>query len=185
VADPSETTQVAHEPAREGDDLVAAVRALTAEVGSLKEDVHALRAEARSLPSGDDRPGWDETVPAPLREGSAWVRAVDSPLARGLAVPWLLLEILFLVAIAALCVVAGFDVPVIVGAMGLAWALVAAGEWLVSRAERERHRLTYGATAEIPASVPDDRAWFASNGDDTLLDAPSSERPPARLPPPE
>jgi hypothetical protein len=185
MADPSETTQVAHEPAEGRDDLVAALRALADEVGSLKDDVHALRAEARSLPSGDDRPGWDEGVPVPLREGPAWVRSVDSPRARGPSVPWLLLEILFLVAVAVLCVVAGLAVPAIVAAMAVAWGLVAVGEWLASRAERERHRRAYGGAADVPATLADDRAWFASNGDDTLLDAPSSERPPARLPPAE
>ena len=184
MADPAETTQVSHEPTGERDDLVTAVRALAAEVGSLKEDVHALRSEARSLPPGDDRPGWDEGVATPVREGPAWVRSVDSPRARGPAVPWLLLEIVFLVAVAVLCVVADFEVPVIVGAMAVAWALVAVGEWLASRAERERHRLVLGPAVEVSPSATDDRSWFASNGDDTLLDAPSSERPPARLPPP-
>lgn len=185
MADPSETTQVSREATGERDDLVTAVRELAAEVGSLKDDVHALRSEARSLPAGDERPGWDEGVPIPVREGPAWVRSVDSPRVRGPAVPWLLVEIAFLVGVAVLCVVADFDVPVIVGAMAVAWALVAVGEWLASRAERERYRLVLGAAVEVPPSSTDDRAWFASNGDDTLLDAPSSERPPARLPPPD
>ena len=186
MADPSETTQVSREPTEQDAELVDAVRALAAEVGSLKDDVHALRAEARALPSGEpDRPGWDEGAPVAVREGPAWVRSVDSPRARGIAVPWLLLEILFLVAVAVLCVVAGLDAPVIAGVMIAAWALVALGEWFAARADRERHALVYGAGAPIAPSVPDDRSWFASNGDDTLLDAPSAERPPARLPPPE
>jgi hypothetical protein len=33
--------------------------------------------------------------------------------------------------------------------------------------------------------VPDDRSWFDTNGDDTMLDLPSAERPPPRLPPAE
>jgi hypothetical protein len=112
---------------------------------------------------------------------------VDSPRARGLAIPWLLVEILFLVAVAVLCVVAGLDPPAIAGVMVVAWALVAVGEWFAARADRDRHRLSYGLGSGTPAAVsaPDDLAWFASNGDDTLLDAPSAERPPARLPPPE
>ena len=62
----------------------------------------------------------------------------------------------------------------------------AMGEWLAARAERDRYALVYGASAApIAASVQDDRSWFETNGDDTLLDAPSAERPPARLPPAE
>jgi hypothetical protein len=184
MADPSETTQVSHEAVER--ELVEAVRELAAQVESLQGDVHALRAEAGALPTGDPTGhGWEES--AAVREGPAWVRSVDSPRPRGLAVPWLLLEILFLVAVATLCAVAGLDAPVIVGVMVAAWALVAVAEWLVSRAERERYALVYGRRPGVAASLPDDRSWFGSNGDDTLLDldAPSAERPAARLPPPE
>jgi hypothetical protein len=187
MADPSETTQVSHEPIEQQAELRDALQELSTQVRSLQDDVQALRAETRALPSDEaDRPGWDEGTPVVVREGPAWVRSVDSPRARGLAVPWLLLEILFLVAVASLCAVAGLDAPVIAGVMVAAWLLVALGEWLVSRAERERHTLVFGSSAAPPvASVTDDRSWFAANGDDTLLDLPSAERPPARLPPPE
>jgi hypothetical protein len=185
MADRSETTQVSHEP-NEQAELIEAVQALSTQVTSLQGEVHALRAEGRALPDGEaDRHGWDEGAPAVVREGPAWVRSVDSPRARGIAVPWLLLEILFLVAVAVLCAVAGLDAPVIAGVMVAAWLLVAAGEWLLSRAERERYALVYGTDVPPPAAVADDRSWFATNGDDTLLDLPSAERPPARLPPPE
>lgn len=184
MADPSET-QVSHEPPEQEAELVAAVRSLAAQVGSLTDDVHALRAEARALPSGEtDRPGWDEGAPV-VREGPAWVRSVDSPRARGIAIPWLLLEILFLVTVAVLCAVAGLSASAIAGVMIAAWLLVALAEWLASRVDRQRHALVYGLGAPVAASAPDDRSWFASNGGDTMLDAPSSERPPARLPPPE
>jgi hypothetical protein len=188
MADPSETTQVSREPTEQDAELVDAVRALAAQVGSLQDDVHALRTETRAAlpPSEADRHGWDDGGPVSVREGPAWIRSVDSPRARGLAIPWLLLEILFLVAVAVLCVVAGLEVPVIAGVMVVAWALVALGEWLAARAERDRYALVYGAgVAPIAASVRDDRSWFETNGDDTLLDAPSAERPPARLPPAE
>jgi len=185
VADPSETTQVSREPTEHEAELVAAVRSLAAQVGSLKDDVQALRAEARALPTGEtDRHGWDEGGPV-AREGPAWVRSVDSPRARGIAIPWLLLEILFLVAVAVLCAVAGLDTSAIVGVMIAAWLLVALAEWLAARAGTQRHALVYGAASPLAAPVRDDRSWFAANGDDTLLDAPSAERPPARLPPPE
>lgn len=185
MADPSETTQVSGATESQSE-LVDAVRALSEQVGSLQDDVHSLRAEARGLPAGEaDRHGWEERVPVAAREGPAWVRSVDSPVPRGLAVPWLLVEILFLVAVAALCVAAGLDAPVIAGVMVVAWLLVVVGEWLLSRAERERHTVLYGPGAPPAPVALDDRSWFATNGDDTLLDARSAERPPARLPPPE
>lgn len=180
-------TEISREPTEHDAELIGAVRALEAQVGSLKDDVQALRAEAHALPAGEtDRHGWDDsTAPVAVREGPAWIRSVDSPRARGLAIPWLLLEIVFLVAVAVLCVVAGLDAAVIAGVMGGAWALVALGEWFAARAHRERHEYVYGAATPVAASLPDDRSWFDTNGDDTLLDAPSAERPPPRLPPPE
>ena len=185
MADPSETTQVSREPSEQAQ-LVEAVQALSTQVTSLQDELHALRTEARALPDGEaDRHGWDEGASTVVREGPAWIRSVDSPRARGIAVPWLLLEILFLVAVAVLCAVAGLDAPVIAGVMVAAWLLVAVGEWLLSRAERERYSRVYGTNVPHAAAVADDRSWFATNGDDTLLDLPSAERPPARLPPPE
>ena len=186
MADSSETTRVSREPTEHDAELVDAVRALAAQVGSLKDDVHALRTEAHALPASEvDRHGWDDSAPVAVREGSAWVRSVDSPRSRGLAIPWLLLEIVFLVAVATLSVVAGLEAPVIAGVMVGAWALVALGEWFGARADRERHEYVYGAATPVAASVPDDRSWFDTNGDDTLLDMPSAERPPPRLPPAE
>ena len=185
MADPSETTRISREPTEQDAELVSAVRALAAQVGSLKDDVHALRSEAHALPASEaDRHGWDDSAPLAVREGPAWIRSVDSPRARGLAIPWLLLEIVFLVAVAVLCVVAELDAPVIAGVMVGAWALVALGEWFAARAHRERHEYVYGTATPVAASVPDDRSWFDTNGGDTLLDLPSAERPPARLPPP-
>jgi hypothetical protein len=185
VADPSETTQVSRSGETPDGELVEAVRALASQVGSLQADVHALRAESRALPAGEvDRHGWDESGPV-AREGPAWIRSVDSPRTRGLAVPWLLVEIVFLVAVAVLAAVADFEPYAIAGVMIGAWALVALGEWLVARGARRDHVLVYGAGA-APAPPPvDDRAWFEANGGDTLLDAPSSENAPARLPPPD
>lgn len=185
MADPSETTQVSREPTTAEDDLVGALRSLAAQVGSLQADVQALRAESRGLPLGEaDRHGWDEAAPI-VREGPAWVRSVDSPQPRRLAIPWLLLEVAFLVAVAVLAIVADLEPYAIAAVMVLAWALVATAEWLTARSEQRDRQFVYGVS--VPPAVPplDDRAWFATNGDDTMLDAPYEERPPARLPPPD
>jgi hypothetical protein len=184
MADPSETTQVSHEPALQEPELLDAVRALAEQVGGLQAEVQALRHEARSLPANEgERPGWEEGQPI-VRESPAWVRSVDSPGGRGLAVPWLLLEIVFLVAVAVLAAVADLDAPVIVGVMVAAWLLVAAGEWVASRAAVDERALLYGLTA--PSSgLPDDPTWFSPNADDTALDAGSEDRVTTRLPPPQ
>jgi hypothetical protein len=186
VADPSETTQVSREPAAPEGELVDALRVLASQVGSLQADVQALRSEARAaLPAGEaDRHGWEEGSPA-VRDSPAWIRSVDSPRPRGLAIPWLLVEIVFLIAVAVLAIAADLE-PYAIGAVMVgAWALVALAEWLAARSARRQHVLIYGGAQAAPPPVPDDRAWFETNGDDTLLDAPSAERPPARLPPAE
>jgi hypothetical protein len=182
MADPSEATQVSRESTAPDDELVAALRSLAAQVGSLQDDVNTLRAEARGLPLGEaDRHGWDEGSSI-VREGPAWVRSVDSPRPRGLSIPWLLLEIGFLVAVAVLAAVADLEPYAIAGVMIGAWALVALAEWLSARGERLERQLVYRAST--PAAPPsDDRAWFGSNGDDTMLDVTADERTAPRLPP--
>lgn len=184
MADPSETTQVSREPATPEDELVNALRGLAAQVSSLQTDVQSLRAESGGLPTGEaDHHGWDEAAPI-AREGAAWVRSVDSPRRRGLAIPWLLLEIVFLVAVAVLAVVADLEPYSIAVVMAAAWALVALAEWLAARSERRDRQLVYRAsTPSMPQA--DDTAWFGQNGDNTMLDAPSAERQPARLPSPD
>ena len=135
MADPSETTQVSREPPRSTRRTSCSARCARSpsQVGSLQEDVSTLRHEARALPAADgDRPGWEDAAhQAAVRESPAWVRSVDTPGVRGIAVPWLLLEIVFLVAVAVLAAVAGLDAPVIAAVMVVAWLLVAVGEWAV------------------------------------------------------
>ena len=186
MADPSETTQVSREPAEhETEELLGAVRTLASQVGSLQDDVVALRQEARGLPAADgERPGWEEGRPA-VRESPAWVRSVDSPGSRGVAVPWLLLEIVFLVAVAVLAAVAGLDAPVIAGVMVAAWLLVAIGEWAAARSELREHALVYGASTPPLPGVPDDPLWFDSGADETALDVVPDDRTATRLPPPQ
>ena len=185
MADPSETTQVSRTPAAEdADDLLGAVRALTTQVGGLQAEMQALRHESRLLPSDNgERPGWDEGRPV-VRESPSWVRTVDSPRSRRLAIPWLLLEILFIVAVAVLAAVAGLDAPAIAAVMVGAWLLVAIAEWAVARGEMREQALVYGATA-VQSGVPDDPTWFDAVSTDTAIDVAADDRTATRLPPPQ
>jgi hypothetical protein len=98
-------------------------------------------------------------------------------------VPWLLLEIFFLVAVATLAAVAGLDAPVIAGVMIVAWLLVAIAEWAAARIGERERAYAWGAAAP-PPGLPDDPTWFDA-GDDTVLDVLASDRSATRLPPPQ
>ncbi|MBM2822948.1 MAG: hypothetical protein HW413_1694 [Thermoleophilia bacterium] len=186
MADPSETTQVSHEPAnQESEELLAAVRALATQVAGLQSELQTLRAQPRSLPVPDEeRPGWDDRMPA-QRESAAWVRSLDTPAARRAAVPWLALEIVFIVAVAVLAVIAGLDAPAVVAVMVGAWLLVALAEWTAARAARRDDALVYGTTAPVGPAVSQDPSWFAPPVERTALEITDvGETTPARLPPP-
>jgi hypothetical protein len=188
MADPSETTQISSARADPREqELLAAVRSLSQQVASLQAEVHALRSQTHSLPADDvDRPGWDEPAPV-LREGGAWVRSLDAPTYRRLPVPWLAIELAFLVAVAVLAAVAGFDTPVIAGVMLVSWVVVAAGEWAGARAARRRSALAYGTfTPSAPtATAPADPSWHEPPAERTALDVASdAESTVRRLPPP-
>jgi hypothetical protein len=195
VADPSETTQVARAPADAASgELLTAVQALAAQVGDLKAEVHALRGQAAGgqaagLPSPDgERPGWDDPGTA-LRDSGAWVRSLDAPGYRRLSIPWLAIELAFLVAVAVLAAVAGFDAPVIGGVMVVAWFVVALAEWAAARSARRRAALAYGAwipaPAQAPAQLPEDPSWLEPPSERTALDVASEhESTLTRLPPP-
>jgi hypothetical protein len=184
VADPSETTQVSESPADvDARELLDAVRSLAAQVGSLQADVHALRTEGGALPAEGDAHGWDER-PVTSQQSPPWVRSLDSPGMRRPGVPWLALEIGFLVAVAVVAAVARLDAVVIVVVMAAAWGLVGAAEWANTReaAKREASLLRSGLAAAV---VRDDASWFGPP-----VAAPTTERRPAlddetaaRLPP--
>ena len=185
MADPSETTQVSRESAQrdveDRDELLGTVRSLAVQVGGLQAELHALRHDVPGLPASDgERPGWEEGHPV-VRESPAWVRSVDSPGRRGLAIPWLLLEIVFLVAVAVLAAAANLDAPVIAAVMAAAWLLVVAGEWIASRGAVRERTLVYGAGTP-PTSLPDDPTWFGPSAEDTALEATANARA-TRLPP--
>ena len=114
MAEPSETTVASRTPTSESE-LLGAVRALSEQVGELQAELQSLRSASRPLPPGQaDAPGWEVDAPA-RRDASAWMRSVASPAAARPAVPRLLLEILFLVAVAVLAAVARLDTPLVVG----------------------------------------------------------------------
>lgn len=161
MADPSETTQVSREPAeQERQELLAAVRALATQVGGLQEELEALRARPHSLPvSDDERPGWDDRMPV-QRESAAWVRSLDTPTLRRPAIPWLLLEIVFLVAVAVLAVVARLDALAVVAVMVGAWLLVALAEWMSERAARRDRTPGYARFASGAPTLAQDPSWF-------------------------
>jgi len=186
MADPSETTQVSHEPAdQENEELLAAVRALATQVGGLQAELETLRAQPRSLPAPDgERPGWDDRMPA-QRESAAWVRSLDTPTAPRAAVPWLGLEIVFLVVVAVLAAVAGLDAPAVVAMMVGAWLLVALAEWTAARAARRDDALVYGTIAAGAPAVSQDPSWFSPPVERTALEITDAGATTAtRLPPP-
>lgn len=186
MADPSETTQVSREPADlESEELLAAVRALATQVGGLQAELEALRAQPRQLPTpGEERPGWDDRMPA-QRESAAWVRSLDTPRLRRAAIPWLALEILFLVAVAVLAAVAGLSAPAVVAVMVGAWLLVALAEWMTARAERRDDELVYGTVTPGSTALSQDPSWFDPPVERTALEITDPGGATAtRLPPP-
>ena len=196
MADPSETTQVSLEPQDpETKELLGAVRALSAQVGGLQSELQALRAQSRPLPPLVDAPDWDRAPPA-QREKSAWMRSLDRPGVRPPAVPRLLLEVVFLIAVAGAAAIADLDPVVIALLMAGAWVLVAVTEWLASRAALRHAEISAMPLSGAGGIFADDPSWFAPPvertsveiGEDTqdgIEDAEVEEvaAPPPRLPP--
>jgi hypothetical protein len=161
VEDPSETTQVSVESTDpEQVELLGAVRALSAQVGGLQDELQALRASSRALPAAADAPAWDQSTPA-RREKSAWMRTLDRPGPRPPAVPRFLLEIVFLVAVASAAAIAELDPVVIVLLMAAAWALVATAEWFAALAARRQAEVSAMPLAGAGSIFADDPSWFA------------------------
>lgn len=175
MADPSETTQVSHDPAdpREGE-LLGAVRALSVQVGGLQAELQSLRSQRRApLPdSSADAPGWANST-AVRRESSAWMRSLDGPGPRAPAVPRVLLEVVFLVTVAVGAALANLQPVVIVVVMVLAWILVVAAEWAAAQAGMRRAEASQAPLAGVAESLfADDPSWFAPPVERTALEAP-------------
>ena len=174
------TEQTAH--GREPDpELAHVVRELSDRIEALQADVRRLGGPG--LPTAE--PGWNDgpSEPAPT-PSFAWVSSVGAPVRRRPAVPRLLLEVLFLIGVAAAAAIAKLDAPVIAGVMAASWALVALIEWAASRADRTRDALpTFTPT---PAAEPRaaDPSWFIPPVEHTLLE-PAADSPTAvtKLPP--
>jgi hypothetical protein len=195
MADPSETTQVSLEQQDpETKELLEAVRALSAQVGGIQAELQALRAQSRPLPPLVDAPEWDREPPA-RRERSAWMRSLDRPGTRPPAVPRLLLEVVFLIAVAGAAAIAELDTVVVVLVMAGAFALVAVTEWLTSRAALRQAELSAMPLSGGGGVFADDPSWFGPPVERTILevgedtqdgledDGLEEETPPTRLPP--
>jgi hypothetical protein len=181
MAEPSETTQFspgpteADRPDPDSTELLAAIRALSAQVGGLQSEVQSLRAQSRgaSLPAaGGEVPGWDRT-PA-RRESSPWIRSLDGPVSRQPAVPRLLLEVVFLVAVAVAAVIAKLDALVIVGLMVVSWGIVALAEWFAARAAKEQAEIALRPLAGLGGVLADDPSWFRPPVERTVLEPPAA-----------
>jgi hypothetical protein len=179
MADPSETTQVSVGPKdAESVELLNAVRALSAQVGGLQTELEALRSQNRPLPSIEtDTHGWEDTgaITPARRASSPWVRSLDGPKARRPPVPRLLLEVVFLCAVALAAAIAELEPAVIVVLMAIAWVLVALAEWLAARAARSHADVLMAPLAGT--TFADDRSWFGPPVGRTVLDTGESGEP--------
>lgn len=154
-------------------------------IGRLSEQVTALQADVRALDRRSSLPPSSAVQqPEPVPPGAhAWLGEVETPIRRRPQVPRVLLEGLFLAAVAAAAAIAELDAVAIAGVMIGAWALVALIESAASRAEREPAIPVYAAGPPEPARA--DPAWFAPPVEHTLLDSSGDDPVTAvtRLPP--
>jgi hypothetical protein len=177
MADPYDETQISLEgmpdpaPDEAGaagmdrDELLGAIRALSAQVGGLQSELQSLRAQSGALgrpalpPPEAGSPGWEDRPPV-RRESSPWIRSLDGPAQRAPAVPRLFLEVVFLVAVAVACVIAELATLVVVLLMTGAWGLVALAEWLAAREARHQAELALRPLAGMGGVMADDPSWF-------------------------
>ena len=174
----TEQTADGREPEAE---LAQVVRELADRIEALQADVRRLGGPG--LPSAE--PGWSDEDARPAATPSyAWVSSIGAPVRRRPGVPRLLLEVVFLAAVATASALAEFDAPVIAGVMAGAWVLVALIEWAASRADRRRSVIPMLAPVAPPEPLPADPAWFVPPVEHTLLE--SAADPPTaitKLPP--
>lgn len=175
---PGEHTAHGSEPEKQ---LTQLVRDLTDRIEALQADVRRLGGPG--LPGVE--PGWrGQSDGAGTTPSYAWIGALSAPVRPRPGIPRLLLEILFLAAVAAAAGVAELDASVIAGVMLGAWVLVALIEWAASRADRRHSTVPVAAPVEPPAPLPADPSWFVAPVEHTLLE-PATDSPTAitKLPP--
>jgi hypothetical protein len=148
----------------------------------IERQVGALNAEVRRLGSVSALPTQDEQR-IPLPGAYDWLGALAVPTRRTPQLPRLLLEGLFLAAVAAAAAIAKLDAVAIAGVMIGGWVLVAAIEWTASRADARVEMPTYAPVLATPPE--DDSAWYSPPVEQTLLDGRSGDPVTAvtRLPP--
>lgn len=153
---------------------------VTEALGRLEERVTSLHDEVRRL--GAIRP-LPASVEEPTPGSYAWVGALDAPVRRRPQLPRLLLEGLFLAAVAAAAAIADLEPVAIGGIMIGAWVLVALIEWAALRAERRQELPSFAPSPSAPAAA--DPAWFSPPVEHTILDAGAGDGDTAvtRLPP--
>jgi hypothetical protein len=165
-------------------DVAEALRALSEQVGELRQELESLRLEQAALPPpAGEAAGWEQR-PVLASSGPTWTRSLDSPSPRRPAVPRLALEIAFLAAVAAAAALARLDPAAVVGVVAVAWALVAVLEWLAWRSARREEELLAGIALD-GARVESDLSWFTPPLEQTaeLADQPTRtpKLPPAQL----
>lgn len=161
--------------------LAQVVRDLADRIEALQADVRRLGGPG--LPGGEH--GWkDQSDGSGTAPSHAWMGALSAPVRPRPGIPRLLLEVLFLAAVAAAAGVAELDALVIAGVMLGAWLLVALIEWAASRADRRLYAVPVAAPAAPPAPLPADPSWFVAPVEHTLLE-PATDSPTAitKLPP--
>lgn len=157
------------------DDVDVALSKLSNQIAALQADVRAL-GRPGTLPPADDA----EAVPPGAH---AWLGTFEVPTRRRFELPRVLLEALFLAAVAAAAAFAELDPVGIAGVMVGAWVLVALIEWAASRAERAPELPLYvPARDEAPHADP---SWYAPPVELTLLEGANDGNVTAvtRLPP--
>lgn len=158
------------------DDVAEALARIERQVGALSAEVRRL-GSVSALPDEDDR----RTPPPSAYD---WLGSFPVPTRRRPQLPRLLLEGLFLAAVAAAAAIADLDAVAIAGVMVGAWVLVAAIEWTASRIEERTELPTYAPVLAAPPEA--DSAWYSPPVEQTLLDGRSGDPVTAvtRLPPP-
>jgi hypothetical protein len=154
-----------------------------AALARLEEQMSALGAEVRRLGTLSSLPSQASETPPPPPSAYAWLGGLDVTTRRRPQVPRLLLEALFLAAVAAAAAIADLDPVAIGGVMVGAWVLVALIEWAASRADRSGELPVF---TPAPAPAPGaDPAWYSPPVEQTLLERPGeSVTEVTRLPPP-